>query len=151
MNGAGTSPADEDALGVVILVSYGSFDEVFAGDLPGEGPDIESTVGPLVGDVEVYKVSHHGSRFSSHDAWLDAISPEIAIISVGANSFGHPTADALGRLHDHDVQTYWTNLGDGVAPDPDFDTVGGSIVLEILPATYSVSGGGFEDHYINTP
>ena len=147
LDGAGTSTSDEDALSVVILLSYGDFDEVFAGDLPGEDPNIESIVGPLVGDVEVYKVSHHGSRFSSFDDWLDATTPEVAIISVGDNTFGHPTADALGRLHDHDVRTYWTNIGDGVSPDPDFDTVGGSIVLEVLPATYIVSGDGFLDNY----
>ena len=103
--------------------------------------------GSLVGDVEVYKVNHHGSRFSSTDAWLDAISPEVAIISVGDNSFGHPTANALGRLHDHDVQTYWTNIGDGVSPDLEFDTVGGTVVVEALPVTYSVSGEGFLDSY----
>ena len=75
----------------------------------------------------------------------------MAIISVGGNSFGHPTADVLFRLHAHDVHTYWTNLGDGVSPDPAFDTVGGSIVIEALPSTYSVSGDGFQDSYFNTP
>ena len=40
-------------------------------------------------------------------------------------------------------------MGDGVAPDPDFDTVGGSIVLEVLPATYSVWGDGFLDSYLS--
>ncbi len=141
LNGVAVSTSDENALSVVLLLSYGDFDEVFGGDLPGENPDVESIVGPMVGDVEVYKVNHHGSRFSSTDAWLDAISPEVAIISVGANSFGHPTLDALQRLRDHAVRTYWTNLGDGVRPDQDFDTVGGSIIIEALPTTYSVSGG----------
>lgn len=147
LDGAGVSTGDENAQSIVILLSYGAFDEVFGGDLPGENPDVESIVGPLVGDVEVYQVNHHGSRFSSNDAWLDAISPEVAIISVGGNNFGHPTADALGRLHDHDVRTYWTNLGDGVSPDLGLDTVGGSILIEALPSTYSVSGDGFLDSY----
>ena len=147
LDGAGVSTNDENALSVVILLSYGLFDEVFGGDLPGEHPNVEAIVGPLVGDVEVYKVNHHGSRFSSTDAWLDAISPEVAIVSVGANSFGHPTADALGRLHDHGVQTYWTNIGDGVRPGQEYDTVGSSIVIEALPSTYSVSGDGFVDSY----
>ena len=150
LNGAGVSTSDENALSVVILLSYRSFDEVFGGDLPGEDPNVESTVGPLVGDVEVYKVNHHGSRFSSTDAWLDAVSPEVAIISVGDNSFGHPTADALGRLYNHDARIYWTDLGDGVFPGPD-DTVSGSIVLEVMSLTYSVSGDGFQDHYSSKP
>ena len=56
-------------------MGYGAFDEVLAGDLTGEDPDIESVVAAQIGDVEVYKVNHHGSRFSSNDAWLNA-SPQ---------------------------------------------------------------------------
>ena len=151
MNGAGLQSSDENAQSIVLLLSYGDFDEVFGGDLPGENPDIELIVGPMVGDVEVYKVNHHGSRFSSTDAWLGAISPEVAIISVGANSFGHPTSDALARLHEHGIHTYWTNEGTG-SPDPQWDRVGGNIVLEALPGRdegYTVSGEGFADSYEN--
>ena len=137
LGGAGVSTSGEDSLSVVILLSYGDFDEVFSGDLPGESPDVESTVGPLVGDVEVYKVSHHGSRFSSTDAWLDAISPEVAIISVGDNSFGHPTSDALSRLHAHEVETFWTNSGSGVVPVSGQDHVVGSIIIEAFPTSGS--------------
>ena len=95
-------------------MGYGAFDEVLAGDLTGEDPDIESVVAAQVGDVEVYKVNHHGSRFSTNDAWLDETTPEAAIISVGGNSFGHPTAEALGRLHDHGRRIVVDGVGQGV-------------------------------------
>ncbi len=116
LNGAGVSTDDENALGMVLTVTYGSFRHVFPGDLEGASPDIESIVGPEVGDVDICKVSHHGSKFSNTDAWLDAISPEVCVLSVGNNSFGHPTAEALERLHAHGVEVYWTNVGSGVAP-----------------------------------
>ena len=102
-----------------------------------------------LGDIDVYKVSHHGSRFSSNDTWLEETAPEAAIISVGGNSFGHPTADALSRLHEHGVQTYWTNSGSGVNADPMWDRVGGTIVIEALPGSFTVSGTGFADTYQN--
>ena len=79
--------------------------------------------------MEVYKVNHHGSRFSSNDNWLSGITPEVGIISVGGNSFSHPTDEALRRLHSHGVQTYWTNESSGVEADPMWDHVGGDIVI----------------------
>ena len=45
------------------------------------------------------KAAHHGSQTSSTTSFVDAIDPEIVIISVGQNnSFGHPNVDVLGRL-----------------------------------------------------
>jgi competence protein ComEC len=110
--------------------------------LPGEDPDIESVVAPLVGEVEVYHVNHHGSRFSSTDAWLDAIDAEVAIISVGGNSYGHPHADVLQRLHEHTISTFWTNIGSGATPDEDWDTVGGTIEVWVRPGGYVVATTG---------
>ena len=79
--------------------------QYFADDIPGVSPDVESVIGPEVGDVDVCKVTHHGSKTSTTDAWLSATDPEVCILSVGSNSFGHPTSEALGRLHDHGVET----------------------------------------------
>ena len=108
LNGAGVSTSEENALGLVLQLTYGAFDHVFAGDLPGESPDIESVVGPEVGDVEVCKVNHHGSASSNTDAWLNAISAEVCVLSVGANPYGHPTAAAMSRIHARAIDTYWT-------------------------------------------
>lgn len=154
LDGAGVSisSSEENGRSLVLLLTYGSFDEALAGDLTGKSPNVESVAGPQVGDVEVYKVSHHGADTSSHDDWLDATTPEIGVISVGNNSHGHPTGAALSRLHDHGVKTYWTNLGSGATPDPAWDREGGDIVIEALPgpgAEFTVSGAGFADTYTN--
>ncbi len=46
-------------------------------------------------------VPHHGSRTSSTSAFLDAVEPSVAVISVGAsNSYGHPHADVVARYAD---------------------------------------------------
>lgn len=155
LNGAGVySGTDENALSTVYKVSYGAFDEALGGDLSGgSGTDVETTVGPEMGDVEVYKVHHHGSATSSNDNWLTAVAAEVGVISVGnGNSYGHPTSSALTRLHNHNVKTYWTETGAGVAPLAGWDRVGGTILVEAMPGpndTYTVSGTGFTDTYTN--
>jgi competence protein ComEC len=49
--------------------------------------------------ANVLKVAHHGSSTSSSDAFLAAVQPDVAVISVGAgNTYGHPSADVLRAL-----------------------------------------------------
>lgn len=155
LNGAGIASNNENDKSVTAVIRFGQFDAVMAGDLSGANSsrykDIESAVGPLVGQVEVYKVNHHGSSHSSNENWLTAVKPRIGIISCGdGNPHGHPTEDALNRLHDFGVKTYWTERGAGVQPQPGQDVVGGSIVVEVAPGASEftvTSDGGRVDTY----
>lgn len=49
-------------------------------------------------DIDVLKVSHHGSRFSTSEKFLEEATPKISIIEVGKNSYGHPTKQVLSGL-----------------------------------------------------
>jgi len=49
-------------------------------------------------DVDILKVAHHGSKYSSGENFLQAVSPKVAVIPVGKNSYGHPTKEVLSRL-----------------------------------------------------
>lgn len=60
-------------------------------------------------DVDVLKVSHHGSKFSSDSAFLKEVSPVVSVVEVGKNSYGHPTKEALGRLANFSSQIYRTD------------------------------------------
>ncbi|MEQ1503191.1 MAG: ComEC/Rec2 family competence protein, partial [Myxococcota bacterium] len=61
--------------------------------------DAEARFAGRLGRIPVLKVGHHGSRTSTTDALLDAIDPELAIVSVGAgNPYGHPDPAVVGRL-----------------------------------------------------
>ena len=60
-------------------------------------------------DIEALVVGHHGSKSSTSEELLEALTPETGIISVGDNSYGHPTEDALRRLVLADVEIYRTD------------------------------------------
>ena len=140
LNGAGLTTSNENALSLVLKVTYGSFNHVFAGDLPGVNPDVESIVGPEVGDVDVCKVTHHGSKSSTTEPWLNATDPEVCILSVGNNPFGQPTSEALGRLHAHGVEVYWTQAGSGATPGSGDHVCDGDVrVIVELSGAYNIT------------
>jgi competence protein ComEC len=58
----------------------------------------------------VLKAAHHGSCSSTSPEFLEAVEPQVVVISVGAdNDFGHPCADVLERLEGRDVPAYRTD------------------------------------------
>ncbi|MCX5775573.1 MAG: ComEC/Rec2 family competence protein, partial [Firmicutes bacterium] len=61
-------------------------------------------------DVDILKVGHHGSDSSTSDAFLQAITPTEAIISVGKNIYGHPTAKVLARLAKYGIKVRRTDI-----------------------------------------
>lgn len=59
----------------------------------------------------VLKVAHHGSEYSSTQAFIDAVHPSIALISVGTgNTYGHPGPETMQRLTASGAKIYRTDL-----------------------------------------
>jgi beta-lactamase superfamily II metal-dependent hydrolase len=136
LNGNGVQTDNENDESVSALVSFGNFRAEIGGDLSGiqtdNYQDIETSVAPKVGQVDVYKVHHHGSRYSTNTAWLQTVHPRVGIVSSGDNNrFGHPTQECVERLHTAGVKLYWTEEGNGVASESGVDVVGGTIVVEV--------------------
>ena len=70
--------------------------------------------------ADVLKVGHHGSKTSTTEAWLNAVNPHYAIISVGAhNGYGHPHPSVIERLKQHGVITYRTDRNGDVTMTSD--------------------------------
>jgi competence protein ComEC len=101
-------PGDGSAVNnssIAVLIASRDFTLFAAGDL--EPPTQHELIGDFDG-VDIYKLSHHGSRYQ--DAGLmAALDPQVAVISVGAkNAYGHPapqTVEALTRLGARVVRT----------------------------------------------
>ena len=59
--------------------------------------------------IDILKVAHHGSKYSSTDAFLDYIRPRLAVISCAEkNLYGHPAPDTIDRLTKQNTKIYYT-------------------------------------------
>ena len=85
---------------IVGKLTYGSSTFMFTGDAPINVE--QNLVKQFGGDLEsdVLKVGHHGSKTSSSEAFLKAVAPQFAVISVGAkNMYGHPHKEVIDLLN----------------------------------------------------
>ena len=122
---------NEDSL--VLLIEYGSFQALFAGDA---GFPAETEMRSRARVVDLLKVGHHGSRGSTGDEWLDSLRPRAAVISVGHNKYGHPSPPTLQRLRGHRVDVWRTDRDGLVAVTTDGTRM--TITSNRRSATYEV-------------
>lgn len=81
---------------LTLKLKYQDFTGVFTGDLCEDG---EEAVQEIVGQCQLLKVAHHGSKYSTDEGFLQTVKPVISIISAGKdNRYGHPHAELLDRL-----------------------------------------------------
>jgi beta-lactamase superfamily II metal-dependent hydrolase len=121
----GVAVTEENDKGVCLKITYGQFDAATCGDINGtdlgERTDVESAVAPAIGQVDFAKINHHGSSYSSTQTYVDALAPQAAVVSTGANSYGHPDPDVLAR---------WEAYGDVYrTQDQDNDPVDGNVTV----------------------
>jgi competence protein ComEC len=96
---------------IVARLIYGEISFLFTGDAEVEVEEELLADGSIVLDSDVLKVGHHGSRSSSSWLFLQAVSPELAIIQVGKdNSFEHPHGETLFNLQKLKVTLLRTDL-----------------------------------------
>ncbi len=94
--------------GLSVLCSCEEFDMLITGDMDSDTEKrlLEYTALP---DTEVLVAGHHGSKYSSGTALLNAITPEDVVIPVGTNSYGHPTEEAMARIGGSGAELYRTD------------------------------------------
>lgn len=88
---------DKNERSLVLRLVYGEFSVLLTGDagLPAEKA-MQKGGQPLA--AHILKVGHHGSRSSTGADFVRAVQPEIAVIQVGENRYGHPAEDVLATL-----------------------------------------------------
>ncbi len=95
---------------IVIKLAYQNSSILFMGDAQSE---VEATIlqnyaSDLASDV--LKVGHHGSKYSSTDAFINAVHPKRAYIEVGQNNYGHPAPSTLNRLTAIGAKVFRTDM-----------------------------------------
>ena len=93
----GRAVKDVNETSLVVLLEFEGRKILFTGDA-GKATEDRLLAERVLEDVDVLKVGHQGSKFSSSANFLKKILPEYAVIEVGKNSYGHPTDEALSRL-----------------------------------------------------
>ena len=95
---------NEEAL--VLMVDYKNFKGLFTGDI---GKETEEKLMDMWEDVNLLKVAHHGSRYSTCQEFVDRVKPEIALISCSKNNtYGHPSKEVTDRLEKAGCQVEYT-------------------------------------------
>lgn len=100
---------EDNERGLSLLAAAGEKELLITGDMDSatERKLLETYDLP---DIEALVVGHHGSKYSTSNELLNALTPETAIISVGSNTYGHPADETMRRLAEHGCVIYRTDL-----------------------------------------
>lgn len=147
------SPHNENSHSLGLVISYNGFDYWTSGDMEEDIEEALASAG-LLPNVDAMKANHHGSATSSAESFINALDPEIVIISNGNHGgFRHPrqvTLDNIRNTLNNNVSIYQTNklikvkTDGGNVPDEfiaDIDPAGpeGTILITVSGTNYEVS------------
>lgn len=121
----GSYAEDKNNSSTVLHLTYQDFSMLLSGDLGIEGEE-DLLAQKYVEEVDVWKVSHHGSKYSGGETFLEVLRPKLSLISVGKNNYGHPSEELMQRL---------SNIGSRVYSTLD----GGALMLTSDGRTYSLT------------
>ncbi len=113
------SRSDINSNSLVFRLEYGSFRMLFTGD---SGAETEARLLAAGDDLraDVLKVGHHGSAYGTTPDFVRAVSPRVAIVSVGRNNlFGHPSPQTIATLLAAGVRTLRTDRDGAVTVTSD--------------------------------
>ncbi len=147
--GGGADPTasaqEENSRSIALRLEYRNFSMWLGGDLTGGGnstADVESDAALACGDVDVYKLNHHGSNTSTNTNLVSRLSPEVAVVSCGlGNSYGHPTTTVTNRIVQATAMRSLLSTSRGSANVIGF-SVAGSIRIDTDGVRYRVAGTG---------
>jgi competence protein ComEC len=122
LNPSPDTPTADNDRSVVLRVRHGRFSAVLMGDA-GEAVEQRMIADGSALPTDVLKVSHHGSRTGTSDAFLAALAPRVAVVSCGRNNrYGHPHPEVIQRLDRHGAEVYRTDRDGGIVIETDGQT-----------------------------
>ncbi len=114
--GATDGFADENSMNLLLRLNYYGFTVMMTGDLTGED-EMKMIKEGLNLKADILKVPHHGSRYSSTEAFIDSVDPACAIIQVGKNNFGHPNPEIVENYEKKGIMVFRTDRDGAVLID----------------------------------
>ena len=134
-----------------IIIEDNNTKILLAGDTSSETEDKRLRKYPSeMLDVDILKLSHHGSKYSNSYEFLEVTSPKIAVACCGVNTYGHPANDTVQRLLEYDknnekdlFSNYYTTLDDGNI----VITFDNNTTVDIIK---NIDAYNFADYYIYT-
>ncbi|MFA5036160.1 MAG: endonuclease [Candidatus Izemoplasmatales bacterium] len=135
---------DANASSLVFVLEAFNTRMLFTGDAEGNQ---EANYGPLVGDVDIFKLGHHGALAGTTAALLTAITPEVAIVTNGdylGNYYEHPKYESLARIYAYSniVPIYAVTGGNGSGSDISLQR-NGTITIEITGSGYTITSENY--------
>ncbi len=133
---------NNDSLVIKIQTNHNSF--LFTGDIESEAAEDISHLGSYL-KSDVIKIPHHGSRSSASEVFINTVSPEIAVLSVGKNNtYGYPHEEMLDMLNG--VKVFRTDI-DGAIKITELKD--GSLRLRTYSDFRLKEAGGIGDEIMN--
>lgn len=107
----GMREGEQNVHSVGLLVEYGTFRALMTGDSETAETDgwLKKYPPATLGPVDVYKSIHHGAANGDNARWLAAVRPRNVVVSVGPNTYGHPTSQALNLYRSVGAGVYRTD------------------------------------------
>ena len=104
----GTDERDLNNTSIVLKMMFGNTSYLFMGDITKK---VEKKILDSDISVDVIKIGHHGSSYSSSENFLNKVNPKYAIIQVGeGNSYKHPHQETLDSLNSRNIKIYRTDI-----------------------------------------
>lgn len=103
----------------------------------------EAVYGPLVGDVDIFKLGHHGTVNATTSGLLSNITPEVAIVTNGdflGNEYNHPTYAAIARIYDYsNLVPVYSVTGGNWSSESRMSQRNGTITVSINGSGYAIN------------
>lgn len=114
---------DINSMSAVTKITYGQNTFLVTGDAERD-EELEIIENGSNLDCDVLRAGHHGSSTSSCKDFLDAVTPEICVISCGANNdYGHPHEKAVNRIMKHTDEIYRTDICGSIVMTSDGENI----------------------------
>ncbi|MDR2457209.1 MAG: DNA internalization-related competence protein ComEC/Rec2, partial [Clostridiales Family XIII bacterium] len=108
-NNSDENDDDENKNSIIFNLIYKGKKILMTGDMGFEGEKeilASYAYNPALLKTDILKIGHHGSKNSTSDQFLKTVNPSVAMIQVGKNNYGHPTAEVLNKLKLSKIKTF---------------------------------------------